>query len=104
ECQGRVTGVTGAPPPASSSVPSIDRRLAMTTVRAEKVLEQVEAALAERRHLPPTHLAAREVASRIARRYHDLADGTSGLWIARARWAAADGRASGRALYELPPA
>ena len=73
----------------------------MTTVRAEKVLEQVEAALAERQHLLPTHLAAREVASRIARCYHDLADGTSGFWIARARWAAADGRPTGRALYEV---
>jgi len=73
----------------------------MTTVRADKLAEQVEAALMARQHLLPRGLAAREVASRIARCYHDLADGASGFWIARARWAAADGRPTGRALYEV---
>src|SRR2546421_3489532 len=73
----------------------------MTTLRGDKLVEQVEAALVERQHLLPKGLAVREVASRIARCYHDLADGTSGFWIARPRWAAVGGRPAGRALYEV---
>lgn len=75
----------------------------MTTSQADNLVEQVEAALMERQHLLPRGLAARDVANRIAQCYHDLADGTSGFWVARPRWggAAAEGRPTGRALYEV---
>jgi hypothetical protein len=77
-------------------------RLVMTaTPRTDNLVEQVAAALTERQHLLPTGLAARDVATRIAQCYHDLADGTSGFWVARPRWAAAEGRPTGRALYEV---
>ena len=58
----------------------------------------------ERRHLLPRGLAAHDVAGRIAQCYRDRADGTSGFWVARPRWAggaAAEGRPPGRALYEV---
>jgi hypothetical protein len=72
-----------------------------TTPRTDNLVEQVTAALMERQQLLPQGLAPGEVATRIARRYHDLADGTSGFWVARPRWAAAEGRPTGRALYEV---
>jgi hypothetical protein len=72
-----------------------------TTPRTDNLVEQVEAALMERQHLLPQGLAARDVATRIAQCYRDLADGTSGFWVARPRWAAAEGRPTGRALYEV---
>ena len=73
----------------------------MTTLRADKLVEQVEAALVERQHLLPKDFAARVAASQIAQSYTDLADGTSAFWVARPRWAAAEGRPAGRALYEV---
>jgi hypothetical protein len=73
----------------------------MTNLGVSTLVAQVEAALAERQHLLPKGLAARDVASRIAQCYRDLADGTSGFWVARPRWAAAEGRPGGRASYEV---
>jgi hypothetical protein len=73
----------------------------MTSLGVNKLVEQVEAALVERQHLLPKGLAVRDVASRIAQCYRDLADGTSGFWVARPRWAAAEGRPGGRAFYEV---
>jgi len=78
-----------------------DRRFAMTTTRTDNLVEQVTAALLERQHLLPTGLAAQEIATRIVQCYHELADGGSGFWVARPRWAAAEGRPAGRALYEV---
>jgi hypothetical protein len=75
--------------------------MTMTTPRVDNLVEQVEAALLERQHLLPTGLAARDVASRIAQSYHDVADGSSGFWVARPRWAPVEGRPAGRALYEV---
>jgi len=72
-----------------------------TTPRADNLVEKVAAALVERQHLLPKGLVAGDVASRIAQCYRDLADGTSGFWVARPRWAAAEGRPAGRALYEV---
>ncbi len=72
-----------------------------TTPRLDNLVEQVEAALLERQHLLPRGVAVREVASRIVECYRDLADGASGFWVARPRWAAAEGRPGGRALYEV---
>jgi hypothetical protein len=71
------------------------------TPRTDNLVAQVAAALTERQHLLPKGLAAHDVAARIAQRYHDLADGASGFWVARPRWAAAEGRPTGRALYEV---
>jgi hypothetical protein len=76
------------------------RRLPVTLPRTDNLVEQVAAALVERQHLLPKGLAARDVASRIAQ-CRDLADGTSGFWVARPRWAAVEGRPAGRALYEV---
>jgi hypothetical protein len=73
----------------------------MTTLRVDKLVEQLEAVLVERQHLLPKDFAARAAANRIAQSYRDLADGTSGFWVARPRWAAADGGPAGRALYEV---
>lgn len=73
----------------------------MTTQRAEHLVEQVEAALTERQHMLPRGFATRAVAGRIAQCYRDLADGSSGFWVARPRWAAGDGRPTSRALYEV---
>ena len=72
-----------------------------TPPRAVNLVEQVTTALMERQHLLPKGLAAQDVATRIVQCYEDLADGTSGFWVARPRWAAADGRPAGRALYEV---
>jgi len=71
------------------------------TPHTDNLVEQVAAALTDRQHLLPGGLAARDVATRIAQCYHDLADGTSGFWVARPRWAPAEGRPAGRALYEV---
>ena len=79
-----------------------DPRSAMTTTpRTENLVEQVTAALLERQHLLPKGLAAQDIATRIVQCYHDVADGGSGFWVARPRWAAAEGRPAGRALYEV---
>jgi hypothetical protein len=77
------------------------RRLSVALPCADNLSEQLEAALLERQQLLPRGLAARDVAGRIAQRYRDLADGTSGFWVARPRWGVAEGRPTGRALYEV---
>src|SRR5207253_9559388 len=90
-------GAPPPPPPLTSHQPPPPK----ATGAAEKTAGPVETGPKGRTPPAPRGLAAREVASRIARCYHDLADGASGFWIARARWAAADGRPTGRALYEV---
>jgi hypothetical protein len=72
----------------------------MTSYQVKTLVEQVEAALAERKESLPEGVACHAVACRIAECYEYDADGTSGFWIARARRTVA-GHPAARAVFEV---
>jgi hypothetical protein len=72
----------------------------MTAHHVNTLVEQVAAALAERQESLPEGFVCHAVARRIAECYEHDADGTSGFWIARARWTVG-GRPAARAVFEV---
>jgi hypothetical protein len=72
----------------------------MITDQVKSLVDQLEAALAERQQALPEGFVCHAVACRIAECYERDADGASGFWIARARWTVG-GRPTARAVFDV---